>query len=129
MLSTRVDLSFAVHKLAKFSANPGKVHFEGLVHLLGYIRENKTLGLKYYADLNDAPVTDLLRQANIDTKNNLMAFLILVGRIVQTLEEVQEYILFSIKVDQLIMVHMFQDQLQNPVQTVSTMQNSLQEWL
>ena len=32
------------------------------------------MGLKYYADLNDAPVTDLLRQANIKTKNNLMAF-------------------------------------------------------
>ena len=35
LLSTRVDLSFAVQKLAKFSANPGNVHFEGLVHLLG----------------------------------------------------------------------------------------------
>ena len=46
LLSTRVDLSFAVHKLAKLSANPGKVHFEGLVHLLIYIRDNKTLGLK-----------------------------------------------------------------------------------
>ena len=51
LLSTRVDLSFAVHKLAKFSSNPGKVHFEGLLHLLKYIRDNKTLGLKYYADL------------------------------------------------------------------------------
>ena len=30
--------------------------------------------LKYYADLNDAPVTDILRQANIKTKNHLMAF-------------------------------------------------------
>ena len=69
-----MDLSFAVHKLAKFSANPGKVHFEGLVHLLRYIRDNKTLGLKYYADFNDAPVTDLLRQENIKTKNHLMAF-------------------------------------------------------
>ena len=38
LLSTRVDLSFAVHKLEKFSANPGKVHFEGFVHILGYIR-------------------------------------------------------------------------------------------
>ena len=28
LLSTRVDLSFSVHKLAKFSANPGKVNFE-----------------------------------------------------------------------------------------------------
>ena len=27
LLSTRVDLSFTVHKLAKFSSNPGKLHF------------------------------------------------------------------------------------------------------
>ena len=74
LLSKRADLSFAVNKLAKFSANPGRAHFEGLIHLLRYIRDNKTLGLKYYADLNDAPVTDLLRQANIKTKNHLMAF-------------------------------------------------------
>ena len=74
LLSKRVDLSFAVHKLSKFSANPGKVHFEGLVHLLRYIRDNNTLSLKYYADMNDATVTDLLRQANIKTKNHLMAF-------------------------------------------------------
>ena len=73
-MSTRVDLSFVVQKLAKFSANPGKVHFEVLVHLLRYIRENKTLGLKYYADLNDAPVTNILRQANIKTKNHSMDF-------------------------------------------------------
>ena len=63
-----------MHKLAKFSANPGKVHFEGLVYLLRYIRDNKTLGLRYYADLNDAPVTDILRQSNIKTKNQLMNF-------------------------------------------------------
>ena len=30
------------------------------------------MGLKYYADLNDAPETDILRQANIKTKNHLM---------------------------------------------------------
>ena len=28
LLSTRVELSLAVHKLAKFSENPGKVHFQ-----------------------------------------------------------------------------------------------------
>ena len=32
------------------------------------------MGLKYYLDLNDTPVTDLLRQANIKTKNYLMTF-------------------------------------------------------
>ena len=59
LLSTRVDFSFAAHKLAKFSANPDKVHFEGLIHLLRYIRDNNTLGLKYYTDPNDAQVTDI----------------------------------------------------------------------
>ena len=43
LLSTRADLSFAVHKFEKFSENPGKVYFEVLVHLLRYIRYNKTL--------------------------------------------------------------------------------------
>ena len=67
-------LSFAVHKLTKFSSNPGKVHFEGLVHLLRYIRDNKTLVLKYYDDMNDAPLSDLLIQASIKTENKLMDF-------------------------------------------------------
>ena len=61
LLSTSVNLSFAVHKLEKFSLNPGKVHFEGLIHLLGYIRYNKTLGLKYYTDMKDTSLSDLLR--------------------------------------------------------------------
>ena len=69
LLSTIVDLSFAVHKLAKFSSNPGKVQFEGLVHILIYIKYNKNLCLKYYSDMNDAPVSDLLRQASNKTEN------------------------------------------------------------
>ena len=44
----------------------------------------------------------------------------------QTLEEVQENILFYIKVDQSTMAHMFQDQLLNQVHEVSTMQHVLQ---
>ena len=66
-----MELSFAVHKLANFSANPGKVKLEGLLHLLRYMRENKTLGLKYYADTNDARVSDLLRKTSIKTENKL----------------------------------------------------------
>ena len=73
-MSTIVDLIFAVHKLAKISENPGKVHFEGFVHILIYIRDNKILVLKYYSDTNDAPVSELLRQASIKTGNQLMAF-------------------------------------------------------
>ena len=67
-----MDLSFVGHKLAKFSSNAGKVHFEGLVDFFRYIRDNKNLGLKYYADMNDASLYDLLRQSSIKTENQLM---------------------------------------------------------
>ena len=69
-----MDLSFAVHKLAKFSSNPGKVHFECLLHLVRYIRDNNNLGLDYYADINYVPVSDLFRQPSINTENQLMDF-------------------------------------------------------
>ena len=43
LLSKRVDLSFAVHKLVNFSKNPVKVRFKVFVHILRYIMENNTL--------------------------------------------------------------------------------------
>ena len=64
-----MDLSFTVHTLEKFSSNPGKLHSEGLINLLRYIRDNTTLGLNYYANMNDAPLSDLLRQASINSEN------------------------------------------------------------
>ena len=67
-------LEFFSTQLSKFLEKTGKVSFEGLVNLLRYIRYNKTLGLKYYVDMNDAPVIDLLRKASIKTENHLMAF-------------------------------------------------------
>ena len=118
-------MSFAVKKLAKFSANPGKSYFEGLVHLLSYIRDNKTLGLDYYANINDAPVSDILRQASIKNENQLMANLILVGKIFQTLVEVQYHTLYFIKVGQLTMEYMLQDHFINQVQKLSTMHHAL----
>ena len=65
---------FCSAQISKVSSNPGKEHFEELVHLSRYIRYNKTLGLKYYAGMNDAPVYELLRQSIINTENQLMDF-------------------------------------------------------
>ena len=65
---------FSADRLAKFSENPVKVNFELLVHILRYIRYNKTLGMKYYSNINYAPVSDLLRQSSIKTENQLMGF-------------------------------------------------------
>ena len=69
-----MDLNFAVHKLETFPSNPGKVQFVGLVHILSYNKENKTLGLKYFSDMNDATVSYLLIKASIKTENKLMDF-------------------------------------------------------
>ena len=44
------------------------------MHILRHIRDNTNLGLRYYADINDARVSDLLRQASIKTENQLMTF-------------------------------------------------------
>ena len=73
MLSTRVDLSFVAHKL-DFSSNPGKLKFEGLVNMLRHIKDNKTLGLNYHADMKYEPLSGLLRQSNIKNENQFMDF-------------------------------------------------------
>ena len=69
-----MNLCFVVHKLVNSSSNPGEVHFEGLVHLLRHIRDNKNLILKYYAKIKDVSLSGLLRQARIKTENQLMVF-------------------------------------------------------
>ena len=73
LLSTRIHLSFAVNKLSKFLSHTGKVNFNILVHFFEYIRYNKTFGLKYYTDMKDAPLYDLLGQDDIDTINHFIA--------------------------------------------------------
>ena len=42
--------------------------------MLRYITDNKTFGLKYYADMKDYNLSDLLRKYNIQTENQLTIF-------------------------------------------------------
>ena len=67
-------LGFCSAQVRKVFSKPGKLHFEGLVHLLRYIRDNKTLRLKYYGDMNDASLSELLKQVIIITENQSMEF-------------------------------------------------------
>ena len=60
--------------MARFSSNPGKVYFEGLVRLLVYIWYNNNLGLGYYAKIEGAPLSDLLKQYIIKTENQFLVF-------------------------------------------------------
>ena len=74
LLSTRVVLYSEVHKMTKCSSNPGKVHFQRLLRWFIYIRDNKNLGLKFYANIEDEPLSDLSIQAIIKTENQLIVF-------------------------------------------------------
>ena len=67
-------MCFAVHKLAKFSSNTGEVHFEGLVHLSRYIRDNKNLGIIYYSKIEDASLYEIMRYDKNNTKKQFMVF-------------------------------------------------------
>ena len=61
-------MCFAVHRMAKFSSNTVKVKFDGLVHLLRYIRDKDNFGLGCYTSIEDAPLSKILRQAVIKTE-------------------------------------------------------------
>ena len=85
--------------------------------------------MKYYADLNDAPVTDILRQANINTNNSLMAFSDSSCQdCPDTGRSTGAYIIFYQGGPTDHGTHV-PGTVANPVQKVSTMQNALQEWL
>lgn len=63
---TRTDIIFAVNKLAKFTRRPGENHIKALLHLLRYLRDHTHLGVRFYSNLEDAPVTKLLKEHGHD---------------------------------------------------------------
>ena len=95
LFSKSVDLCFALHKLEKFSSSHGKVNFEGSVHLLIYIGDNRNLGIKYYAKMEDALLSELLRQPSIMLDNQLMVlYYSICNNITDTWRSIGAYIMF-----------------------------------
>jgi len=74
LAQTRPDIAFAVNKLAKFSRSPGIKHFEAILHLLRYLRDNIYLGLRFYSDVKDSPIYKNLRDNNINETGLLLAY-------------------------------------------------------
>jgi hypothetical protein len=62
---TRVDIMYAINKLAKFTHKPGKMHFDALIHLLWYLRDHPQVGIRFYSDYLNAPMTKALIAENI----------------------------------------------------------------
>jgi hypothetical protein len=71
---TRTDIIYAVNKLAKFTRNPGRKHFEAIIHLLRYLRDNPNLGVTFYSDEGRSPIYQSLMENNIIPKGPLVAF-------------------------------------------------------
>jgi transposase InsO family protein len=71
---TRTDISYAVNKLAKYTRKPGRNYFEALLHLLRYLRDNDNLGLRYYSNIQEAPLTKMLTSQNISDQHLFYGF-------------------------------------------------------
>ena len=48
---TRPDICFAVNKLAKYTNDPGVVHFIALLHLIGFLKNISNKGLSFYSKI------------------------------------------------------------------------------
>jgi hypothetical protein len=57
---TRTDNIFAVNKLARYMRKPGKAHFDALVHLLRYLRDNNNYGVRFFFELLYFPIVSTL---------------------------------------------------------------------
>ena len=94
--------------------------------MLRYIRENNNLGLKYYADMNDALVSDLLIKYSIKTENQLIDFSDSSWHFIQKLSEVQDHKSYFVKMCQLTIAHMSQNHFLNQVQKAITIHHATQ---
>ena len=65
ILNTFPRLQFGIRKLAKYMRNPGRMHFQALMHMLHHVRCNHTNGLTYYSDPARAPISELIFSQNI----------------------------------------------------------------
>ena len=75
MLATRVDIIFDVSKPCKFTHAPGTKHYQELIHLLQYLRDKTSLGLKFYNESKYYPLHDLLLANKIENQRNLITFI------------------------------------------------------
>ena len=66
-LNTRCDILWTVNKLAKSSTCPGIKDFEALMHLFGYLRRYTDYAIKFYANLSDSPVYEILKANKIES--------------------------------------------------------------
>ena len=65
LINTTSILQYAIRKLAKFTALPGRLHFKALIHLLHHIRTHRTeMGLRFYSPDEQPTIYTLVQQVD-----------------------------------------------------------------
>ena len=80
---TRPDISYAINIFSQFQSNPGKLHWEGLLKLLGYVgaTKNYRLDLSRIDNIDLTCFTDADFAANRDDRVSLGGFILFIGSV------------------------------------------------
>ena len=55
--------------MAKFSNNPGIIHYRCLLHLIGYVKNTPSKGLKFHSKYENSQIFQLPKELNITSNN------------------------------------------------------------
>ena len=77
LLNTGTPLHFAIRKLVRFNALPGKTHYKALITLLHHVWTHRCdYGLTFYLPGHEPPIYDLVRRCEPDFNFHLHPILI-----------------------------------------------------
>lgn len=77
---TRPDIAYAVNIFSQFQANPGMIHWSGLLKLLGYVNSSKHLKLKLQCDKpNIVTFSDADFASNRDDRTSMGGQIVFLG--------------------------------------------------
>jgi hypothetical protein len=66
LANTACEELYAIRKACKYMHSPGRPHFKAIVHLLHHLRCHPPKALKYYHNVYQSPLYELLKEAKLD---------------------------------------------------------------
>ena len=94
ILSTRVDIAFAVIKLARYTSNPSNIYFTAVKRVFKYLKGTKDYGITYYKNASrfisgyyNADYT-----GDLSTKSTTSYIILLAGGIISQKSKLQSII-------------------------------------
>ena len=70
LANAAIEELFAIRKACRHVNLPGRNHFRAIVHLLHHLRCHPTNAICYYKKLEDAPLTVMLKQLDVDARHS-----------------------------------------------------------